>query len=136
MAMLYGPSRLGISTIVGDLCLFFVVSVEQRHAARPFGRDDYVCNHVDGRIEPWSRGPDELAPEELDTPDPVQFEFAHSFLGKPRVEAIQEYHDLWTEHIHPDFVQHIPIWSCSRGRLCWCSCPTRGRVSRMYNRLK
>jgi hypothetical protein len=52
---------MGWPAIVGNLWQFFVASVEQRHAARPFGRDDYVCNHVDGLIEPWSRGPDELA---------------------------------------------------------------------------
>jgi hypothetical protein len=107
---------IGLPAIVGDLWQFFVVSVEQRHAARPFGRDDYLCNHVDVLIEPWSRGPDELAPEELETPDPVQFEFAHSFLGKTRAEAIQEYHDLWIEHIHPDFVKHTPILELREGK--------------------
>jgi hypothetical protein len=41
------------------------------------------------------------SPEEREMPDPVQFEFAHSVLGKPRVEAVQEYRDLWAEHVHP-----------------------------------
>jgi predicted ATPase len=43
---------IGLHAIVGDLWPFFVISVEQRHAARPFGRDDYVCSHVDELIEP------------------------------------------------------------------------------------
>jgi hypothetical protein len=100
---------MGLPAIVGDLWHFFVSSIEHRHSARAFGHGNYVCAHVDELIEPWAQGIDKEAPEEQEPPEPVQFEFAHSFLGKPRVEAIQDYRDLWTEHVHPDFVKQTPI---------------------------
>ena len=96
---------MGLPAIVGDLWHFFVSSIEHRHSTRAFGHNSYACAHMDELIEPWSQGTDKEAPEELETPDPVQFEFAHSFLGKPRVEAVREYRDLWAEHVHPDFAK-------------------------------
>jgi hypothetical protein len=86
------------------------------HSTRAFGHIDYICAHVDELIQPWAQGIDKEAPEEQETPEPVQFEFAHSFLGKPRVEAIQDYRDLWAEHVHPDVVKHTPILELLEGK--------------------
>jgi hypothetical protein len=92
---------IGFPAIIGDLWGFFVSSVEYRHSHMHSGYNDYVCANVDDLLEPWSRGRDVESPEEREMPDPVQFEFAHSVIGKPRVEAVQEHRDLWAEHVHP-----------------------------------
>jgi hypothetical protein len=77
----------------------------------------YVCAHADELIEPWAQGIiDKEAPEERETPEPVQFEFVHSFLGKPRVETIQDYRGLWAEHVHSDFMKHTPILELLEGK--------------------
>jgi hypothetical protein len=60
----------------------------------------------------WSTG----RGDDLGTPDPVQFEFSHSFIGKPRVEAIQEYRDLWAEHVHPDFARDTSVQELLEGK--------------------
>jgi hypothetical protein len=52
-------------------------------------------NSMDDLRHTWAFAPDGEEPEEMESPQPVQLEYAHAFLGKPRVEAIREYKDLW-----------------------------------------
>ena len=49
-------------------------------------------------LEPWTVKLEE-APEEDEVPLPAQFDFASSFLGKSRQEAIQEYEEMFATHV-------------------------------------
>ena len=63
------------------------------------------------KTQPWSKKLDMEAPEEDDTPLPVQFGDALTFLGKPRDVAIKEYMEMLEQHVSKDFKEQTDIMS-------------------------
>ena len=108
---------VGLPAMITHLWDFFVEAVESRSNSSPVTYPwQSSLNSMDDLRKPWASAPDGEEPEEIDSPLPVQFEYAHAFLGKPRVEAIKEYKDLWAEHVHPEFAKAEPVWELLGGK--------------------
>ena len=71
--------------------------------------ENYIYETVEKLLQPWSKEKLAEAPEELEVPEPSQFGFASSFLGKTREEAITEFEDMFEEHISPEFRAAQPV---------------------------
>ena len=107
---------VGLPAILFSLWDFFVTNVRVRKQRE--SRLDSLNQLDEGvsLVDPWQRGKEPDAPEEADVPDPVQFEYAHAFLGKTREEAIKEYCDMFTEHVDPELAAATPILSLLKGK--------------------
>ena len=66
-----------------------------------------VCN-VD-YTQPWAKVNDDIAPEDEETELPVQFGDALTFLGKPREEAVKDYHALFEKHVSDEMKENTDI---------------------------
>ena len=58
-------------------------------------------------VPTWSVPLDDIAPEELDTPDPVNFPDICQF-NESRTQALNIYYDLLTTNINPEFIRAKP----------------------------
>ena len=115
---------VGLPAIVSSLWKFFVDVVGARallvkdEEYKKAQQESIECVNatraITGAIgelrRPWSIENPGEEPEEVDSPLPVQFEYAHSFLGKPRDEAIQEYKDMWESHVSKEFAEATDIF--------------------------
>ena len=72
-------------------------------------RDTSELTSLANVIQPWSNSQPDEAPEEQSSPLPAQFEYASNFLGKTREEAIQEFKDMFDEHIAPEMKEKTKI---------------------------
>ena len=70
----------------------------------------------DNLIKPWLKSNDEEAPEEAEVELPVNFGDALTFLGKPRQEAVQEYHDLINKHVSEELRCNTDIVALLKGK--------------------
>ena len=52
---------------------------------------------------PWKEALDEVPQEELETEDPCSFTGPLCYLSKPHQEVVQEYLDMFDEHIAPEW---------------------------------
>ena len=59
-------------------------------------------------IPTWSIPLDDIAPEELDTPDPCSFTEPLFLIGPDRDEIVANYHNLLLSNINPDMIAEIP----------------------------
>ena len=59
-------------------------------------------------IPTWSIPLDDIAPEELDTPDPCSFTEPLFLIGPDRDEIVANYHNLLLTDINPDMIAEIP----------------------------
>ena len=59
-------------------------------------------------LEPWTVKLEE-APEEDEVPLPARFDFASSFLGKSRQEAIQEYEEMFATHVDKQMAANTDV---------------------------
>ena len=113
---------IGLPAIVKDLWDYFLFMLKGRTIERiesevsfikrredDVTEDDLLLNAVEELLQPWCDSSREVAPEELDVPDPSQFGFASSFLGKTREEALSEFEDMFGEHVSPEFSAARPV---------------------------
>lgn len=107
---------IGLPAIVSGLWSFFTETVAARSTRE--GRLHSLSLMAEGVSlpDPWGGKRDTEAPEEVATPDPVQFEFAHAFLGKPREEALREYYAMFDSHIDPTLAAATPVVELLRGK--------------------
>ena len=91
---------IGLPAILSDLWEFFKTSIESNKRSLTHL---HAIEEDDDLLEPWEHMDVTEAPEEEEAPLPVQFEFASTFLGMSREEAIQDYKNMFDEHIDPDF---------------------------------
>ena len=70
----------------------------------------------DNLIKPWLKSNDEEAPEEAEVELPVNFGDALTFLGKPRQEAVQDYHDLIDKHVSEELRCNTDIVALLKGK--------------------
>lgn len=99
---------IGLPAILGELWDLFVsvlrsTSNAEEAEAGLDREEDWELMAVQALQNPWETTSYEEAPEDEETPLPVQFEFAMEFLGKTREEALSEYYGLFDEHITPEF---------------------------------
>ena len=66
--------------------------------------------------DPWPEGMMGESPEELDTPEPVQFEAVQAFLGKTREESRQDYYNLFETRVSAEFAAQTPVFELLRGK--------------------
>ena len=59
-------------------------------------------------INTWTLPQDVIASEDSDTPQPCSFTGPLSYLGKPHLEAVQQYKDLITTHVSSEFLLAVP----------------------------
>ena len=112
---------IGLPAIVGKLWQFFTSNVEMRsrrsHRLNTLSEQkDASCeaDDVTALREPWMNPMDEEAPEEVDVPNPVQFEYAHAFLGKTREQALEEYEAMFPKHVSEAFANSTDILNLLR----------------------
>ncbi len=96
---------MGLPSIIKKpLWEFFTASIERSQMLLQLESESIdMLNAMLDLMEPWSNPVQTEAPEDLETPVPVQFEFASSFLGKPREEAEAEYFDMFYTQISEEF---------------------------------
>lgn len=58
---------------------------------------------------PWSNAPDEIAPEEANTPDPCSFRVALQYMENSYDESMKIFLDQFDEHIDENFRRATPI---------------------------
>jgi hypothetical protein len=112
---------IGLPAILEELWDFFKGELEfTRHTKRQSGISLLALDmtkEYDGELtQPWQFRSGEEAPEEQEVPLPAQFEFASSFLGKSREEAVQEYKDMFDEHIDPEFRANTSVEALLLGK--------------------
>ena len=92
---------LGLGTILSKLWNFFKVNIEAKAklSMSQNGSPSLCYLKSEDLLESWSVPTDEEEPEEVDSPLPVQFEHAISFLGKTKQEAIDEYYSMMHTHV-------------------------------------
>ena len=80
---------IGLPAIVGKLWQFFTSNVKMRsrrsHRLNTLNEQKNANREADDVTalrEPWLKPMAKEAPEEMDVPNPVQFEYAHAFLIK------------------------------------------------------
>jgi hypothetical protein len=108
---------IGLPAIMGDLWDFFFYMLKRRRDQisneldlnYSSATEDFVFNAVEELLKPWAKDDMEIAPEDALVPDPVQFEFASSFLGKSREEALREFKGMFDDHISPEFRAAQPV---------------------------
>lgn len=108
---------IGLPAIMGELWGYFFDILKERRSPDSNKSDlNYLniaelieVNAVEELLKPWAKDDLEVAPEDDLVPDPVQFEFASSFLGKSRKEALKEFEDMFDEHISPEFRAAQPV---------------------------
>ena len=106
---------LGLPAIITSLWSFFIRNVEER--SRRNSRLNCLHMISEGELQdPWPEGMMGESPEELDTPEPVQFEAVHAFLGKTREEALQDYYNLFETHVSAEFAAQTPVYDLLRGK--------------------
>ena len=59
-------------------------------------------------INTWTLPQDMIASEDSDTPQPCSFTGPLSYLGKPYLEAVQQYKDLISTHVSSHFLLAVP----------------------------
>ena len=104
---------IGLPAILTRLWDFFKNVLESRRPDNKSNEQESTNNQGLHQCDPQERSnlmdplqytSYEEAPEEKDVQLPVQFEFASSFLSKSRDEAIQEYYEMFDDHIAPDLL--------------------------------
>lgn len=100
---------IGLPAILGELWDFFKDHVELARSQLKTSpqqllfSDQVSTADINQLVDPWQISFPDEAPEEAAVPLPAQFEFASSFLGKSREEALSEYFAMFDEHINPSF---------------------------------
>ena len=107
---------IGLPAILEELWSFFKAQIECTRQNKSNQLELLHLDEEDMLRKPWELSNSEEAPEEQDVPLPAQFEFASSFLGKSREEAITEYYAMFDEHIDPTFREQTKVVSLLRGK--------------------
>ena len=63
---------------------------------------------ISSLINTWTLPQDMIALEDSDTPQPCSFSGPLSYLGKPHLEAVQQYKDLISTHVSSQFLLAVP----------------------------
>ena len=68
-----------------------------------------VCEVIEWDAPVWSNGSAEIAPEELDTPDPCSFSSVLAYMEVPYEQAKEEYFAMLPDHIGPALKDNAEI---------------------------
>jgi hypothetical protein len=119
LPMVYNDIIIGLPAILNDLWDFFKTQLEATRRINQQTKPEQIKQSLSAlnfteentgpTASPWQHASADEAPEEEEVPLPAQFEFASSFLGKTREEAVTEYFGMFDEHINSDFAQQTNI---------------------------
>ena len=111
---------IGLPAILSDLWEFFKESIDFRklsHVSHCVGCQlSNMETDEDQLLDPWEHSDLAEAPEEEEVALPVQFEFASTFLGMTREQAIQDYKNMFEEHIESEFRANTQVESLLLGK--------------------